>query len=80
MSQNICCTPLALGDFNGDGKPDLAIAGGSSIAIALGKGDGFFATPNSIGIPAAANIAQLAVADLNHDGKADIVSVNQASN
>ena len=43
---------LTTGDFNGDGKPDLAVgntncedlrgscAGGSSVAILLGKGDG----------------------------------------
>ena len=35
---------LAIGDFNGDGKPDLAVANliGDSMSVLLGKGDGTF--------------------------------------
>src|SRR5580692_1987189 len=35
-------TGVAVGDFNGDGKPDLAVANGDSVAILLGNGDGTF--------------------------------------
>jgi hypothetical protein len=30
----------AVGDFNGDGKPDLAVATGEGVSVLLGKGDG----------------------------------------
>jgi hypothetical protein len=33
---------VAVGDFNGDGKQDLAVANGDSVAILLGNGDGTF--------------------------------------
>ena len=35
---------LAVGDFNGDGKPDIAVVTlvGSTVVILLGKGDGTF--------------------------------------
>src|SRR5437588_1576107 len=35
---------FAIGDFNGDGIPDLAVAntGGASVSILLGMGDGTF--------------------------------------
>jgi len=58
------------GDFNGDGKPDLAINGSAaSIWLLLGKGDGTFQTPTSV-ISASGPIT---AADLNKDGKLDLV-------
>ena len=52
-----------VGDFNGDGKPDL-YAGGT---LQLGKGDGTFAAGITVpGVP-------LAFADFNGDGKIDIL-------
>jgi hypothetical protein len=68
--------PLALvvADFNGDGKPDLAIAtaGQSGVEIFLGNGDGTFQAPVSITFPFYA-VSGLQVADVNSDGIADLL-------
>ena len=37
-------TPFAIGDFNKDGKPDLAVGGSGGIIVLLGNGDGTFKT------------------------------------
>lgn len=63
-----------LGDFNGDGKPDLAVANNitSNISVLLGNGDGTFGTKTDydVGQPADGVV----VTDLNSDGKLDIVA------
>lgn len=67
---------LTIGDFNGDHKPDIAVAtspfGGETgtISIFLGNGDGTFQPASAIAIPAAPN--SVATADLNGDGKLDL--------
>jgi hypothetical protein len=65
----------AVADFNGDGKPDLAISlpDADEIQILLGNGDGSF-TP-SLPIPAI-GVFVVATGDFNRDGKADLVLVN----
>src|SRR5205085_6042782 len=61
------------GDFNGDGKPDLAIAdAGGEVLIMLNNGDGTFANPTRIfGVSSPRAIA---IGDFNGDGKKDIVA------
>jgi hypothetical protein len=61
---------LAEGDFNSDGKPDLILINGS-VSVALGNGDGTFATPVPI-VPSGATGA-VAVGDVDEDGKLDLL-------
>ena len=71
---------VVVGDFNGDGKLDLAVASGgsrgsaSTLSILLGNGDGTFRA--SVGYPLLANGAFLSTADFNRDGKLDLAVVD----
>ena len=71
-------TWAAVGDFNGDGKLDLAVAnaGSKSVSVLLGNGDGTFKVPLNFGAPAPQSVA---VGDFNGDGKLDLVVANLAS-
>jgi hypothetical protein len=64
---------LALGDFNRDGKPDLAVADFEShnITIMLGNGLGGFTINKKI--PVGNYPDHIIVKDLNMDGKDDVV-------
>jgi uncharacterized protein (TIGR03437 family) len=63
---------LAVGDFNGDGKPDLAASYGDYLLLLFGNGDGSFLVPASLG-PSNTFIGGFpVVADLNGDGRPDI--------
>src|SRR5262245_43913986 len=65
---------LAVGDFNGDGKPDLVNEGG----VHLGNGDGTFGS--GLGLPPDfAQTNSLAAGDLNADGKYDLVGIQTYS-
>jgi hypothetical protein len=68
-----------LGDFNGDGRLDVATANSdNTVSVLLGNGDGTFAPPrnSAVGGPALA----LAAADFNGDRRLDLVVANGAQN
>jgi hypothetical protein len=71
---------IALGDFNGDGKLDIAVGSSSRINILLGNGNGTFQPPVAYSLGGGADVyaGQIAVADFNGDGKLDIVSYDSA--
>ncbi len=66
-------TDLATGDFNGDGKIDLAVTnnGAQSVTILLGDGLGGF-TPAAAEVPVDSNPQSVRVGDFNRDGKLDL--------
>ncbi len=68
------------GDFNNDGKLDLATANGGitpTVSVLLGNGDGTFATP--VGYLAGPGAQDVKAADMNHDGKLDLVVADAVS-
>ena len=72
---------VAVGDFNGDGKPDLAIANYNSnnVTVLLGNGTGGFTAAPGSPFPAGVQPYSVAVGDLNGDGKPDLAIANVAS-
>jgi hypothetical protein len=72
---------IVVGDFNGDGKPDLAIANNDSntVSVLLGDGTGIF-TPIATPLTTGTGPVFPAVGDFNNDGRLDIVVPNSGSN
>jgi hypothetical protein len=64
-------TYVAAGDFNGDGREDLAVAT-QDIAIFLGNGNGTFQTEADYG---SGMVGPIALGDFNNDGKLDVIGV-----
>jgi hypothetical protein len=75
-------TGIVAADFNGDGKPDLAVTNGFSynVSILLGNGDGTFTAAS--GSPVAVGRQPFAInaGDFNNDGILDLAVVNTADN
>jgi hypothetical protein len=74
-----CCSGLAVGDLNGDGKLDLAISANDGISILLNTGTGTFgaATYYASGVSGSATGDGIAIGDLNGDKKPDVVVTNE---
>jgi FG-GAP-like repeat/Putative Ig domain len=68
---------MTVADFNGDGKPDLAVATNVKVAVLLGNGDGTFtaASGSPVQVPsppydnaASPYVGPIVAADFNHSG------------
>ena len=64
---------VAVGDFNGDGIPDIVSAPHGGIAISLGNGDGTFAAPLTPNVDSGDGINAFGVGDFNGDGITDLL-------
>jgi FG-GAP-like repeat/Abnormal spindle-like microcephaly-assoc'd, ASPM-SPD-2-Hydin len=82
---------LAVGDLNGDTRPDIAVANhmSSTVNVLLGSGSsgtvGFLPAvgspfPTANGAAAGNGPANVAIGDVNGDGKADLATANESSN
>jgi FG-GAP-like repeat len=69
----------AVGDFNGDGHSDLAVANENSnnVSILLGAGTGSFTGPTNF--PVGTTPFSVAVGDFNGDGRLDLAVANTGS-
>jgi len=69
------CVYLAAGDFNQDGKLDLVCGDPLGVSFLQGNGDGTFQPPVTIpGPPSETAISSLSSADLDGDGKLDLIA------
>ena len=73
-------TSVAIGDFNRDGKSDLALTTYSQgiVSILLGNGTGGFGATTNFNV--GSGPASVKTGDFNGDGKSDLVVANDASN
>jgi len=71
---------VAVGDFNADGRPDLAVAneGSNNLSILLGNANGTFQPPVNYAV--GTNSTSVAVGDFNADGQPDLAVTNSGNN
>ena len=81
---------IVAGDFNGDGKLDLAVADGCQtrlcdtfgvVTVLLGKGDGTFVGRKKFAAgPSGTSAVFVTAGDFNKDGKLDLLVLNESIN
>jgi hypothetical protein len=80
VTNGAASTAVTSGDFNGDGKADLAVAhqDSNNVSVLVGNGDGTFSAATLF----TAGYAPRAIAngDVSGDGKADLIVANETGN
>ena len=72
-------TAIAIGDLNGDGQPDLAVAnlGDYNVSVLSGNGDGSF--QNAVNFGTSCQPYSVAIGDFNGDSDLDLAVANRSS-
>jgi hypothetical protein len=68
---------LLIGDFNGDGKPDVVMTSGDSVYLLLNAGNGTLKAPSVVSTEVN-SVTGIAAADLRNNGKLDLVLTQAA--
>ena len=73
---------IAIGDLNGDSRPDIAIANFNSgtLTVLFSNGNGTFTLAPAGPFAVGKGPSSVAAADVNGDGKLDLISANNTSN
>ncbi|MCX5384171.1 FG-GAP-like repeat-containing protein [Streptomyces sp. NBC_00083] len=74
-------TDVAVGDFDEDGKPDLATsdANTNNVSLMSGNGDGTFGAATQLALAGGTSPQGIASADLDGDGHLDLITSNSSS-
>ena len=62
---------VAIGDLNGDGKADLAVANSAGVSLLMNGGGNVFSAPTNVG--AGTGAISTTIGDVSADGKPDLV-------
>jgi hypothetical protein len=76
LSSPVVPAQVAVGDFNGDGRPDIVVTDPAlnSVSVLLNNGNGTFGTAQTYAV--GASPTAVAVGDVSGDGKLDVVTAN----
>jgi Domain of unknown function (DUF4347)/FG-GAP-like repeat len=71
---------VQVGDFNSDGKPDIAVANilDRTVSVLLNNGNGTFGSINKINLTTSLSLLRLG--DFNGDGKLDVITAGSNTN
>ena len=88
VGQRFTAQSVAVADVNGDGKPDLLVTNScevlqcanGSVGVLLGNGDGTFQPAVTYGADQGFSAQSVVVADMNGDGRPDLVLASDYAN